>query len=132
MIAADTNILVRFLVRDDPAQAALALRLITEHPIWISKTVLLETAWVLRATYGYKRLAAHQGITSLLGIPSVEVEARGEVMRALQWVEAGLDFADALHLAATPSSGEFVTFDRELAKTAAKLPDAPEVRLLTL
>ena len=44
-------------------------------------------------------------------------------------LEAGLDFADAMHLAATPADGDFITFDRALARRAARLADAPAARL---
>jgi len=53
MVAVDTNILVRFLVRDDVKQAARAASLIRDDKIWISKTVLLETEWVLGSLYGF-------------------------------------------------------------------------------
>jgi len=53
MIAVDTNVVVRFLVRDDPKQAARAAELIRDNQIWISKTVLLETEWVLRSLYRF-------------------------------------------------------------------------------
>ena len=50
MIAVDTNILVRYLTNDDAEQAQLAIDLLngSEH-IWLPKTVLLETEWVLRS-----------------------------------------------------------------------------------
>jgi predicted nucleic-acid-binding protein len=54
MIAVDTNVLVRFLVRDDAEQASRADSLIRSEEIWISKTVLLETEWVLRSLYAFR------------------------------------------------------------------------------
>jgi len=56
MIAVDTNVLVRFLVRDDAKQAARAAALIQANEIWVCKTVLLETEWVLRSLYGFPPL----------------------------------------------------------------------------
>jgi len=53
MIAVDTNVLVRFLVRDDRKQAARAAALLRSSSVWISKNVLLETEWVLRSLYGF-------------------------------------------------------------------------------
>ena len=53
MIAVDSNVLVRFLVLDDAKQAARAAALIRANEIWVSKTVLLETEWVLRSLYGF-------------------------------------------------------------------------------
>jgi len=56
MIGVDTNVLVRYLVRDDPAQFERARRLIsrevdTREPVLVSLLVLLETEWVLRSRY---------------------------------------------------------------------------------
>ncbi len=50
MIAVDTNVLVRLLTGDDPVQESAARSLFASGPIWIAKTVLLETSWVLRRT----------------------------------------------------------------------------------
>ena len=55
MIALDTNILVRVLTRDDPAQADLAAELMKSSDLFICKTVLLELEWVLR--FAYMRLS---------------------------------------------------------------------------
>jgi predicted nucleic-acid-binding protein len=48
MLAVDTNVLVRLLTGDEPKQAAAARALFAAEPIWIAKTVFLETGWVLR------------------------------------------------------------------------------------
>lgn len=52
MIAIDTNVLVRLLVRDDDVQARRAVALFEQNEIYVCKTVLLETEWVLR--FGYE------------------------------------------------------------------------------
>jgi predicted nucleic-acid-binding protein len=51
VIAIDTNVLVRFLVDDDKTQAGIAEALIRANEIFLSRTVLLETEWVLRSVY---------------------------------------------------------------------------------
>ena len=51
MIAVDTNLLVRILTNDDPIQARRALKILKNDEIFIPKTVLLETEWVLRHAY---------------------------------------------------------------------------------
>ena len=54
MIAIDTNLLVRLLTNDEPQQAARAIQLFKSGAeIFIGKTVLLETAWVLRSVYEF-------------------------------------------------------------------------------
>jgi predicted nucleic-acid-binding protein len=54
MIAVDTNVVVRLLTNDEPLQAGAARSLFASGPVWIAKTVLLETAWVLRKLYGFE------------------------------------------------------------------------------
>lgn len=130
MISIDTNVLVRFLVRDDPEQAALARELLTVNEVWISRTVLLEAAWVLSSRYGQRADEIARAFEAAIRIPTIAVEDRAGIRRALAWVKAGMDIPDALHLAARATRGGFVTFDRNLAALAASLADVPEVRFL--
>jgi predicted nucleic-acid-binding protein len=51
MVAIDTNVLVRLLVNDHAAQAARAAAVFRSGPVFIPKSVLLETEWVLRYSY---------------------------------------------------------------------------------
>ncbi len=121
MIAVDTNILVRIATLDDPAQAKRAAKLLAKEKVFISKTVLLETEWVLR--YAYERTRENI-LTSLLhftGLPNVTLENEWEVARALEWFESGLDFADALHLAASTQAEAFASFDAKFCKKAKQL-----------
>src|ERR1035438_2738886 len=101
MLAVDTNILVRYLVRDDAAQTAKADRLFQTQPILILKTVLLETEWVLRYRYGFDRQAVVASLRALAGLPDVHLEDATVVAQALDWLAVGMDFADALHLASS-------------------------------
>ncbi len=60
MPALDTNVLVRYVVRDDTAQLAAAKRLISRclaeaQSIFVPVTVVLELEWVLRASFGYAK-----------------------------------------------------------------------------
>jgi predicted nucleic acid-binding protein len=54
-------------------------------------------------------------------MPNVKLEEPLQVAKAFEWTAAGIDFADALHLASSPEAGRFVTFDIKLAKRAKKL-----------
>jgi predicted nucleic-acid-binding protein len=120
MIAVDTNILVRFLVRDNPTQAGRAAALVRANEIWVSKTVLLETEWVLRSLYGFppERLAG--ALRAVAGLPTMFLEDEVAVAKALHWFKEGLDFADALHLASAGNATQFATFDRKLAKQVSR------------
>lgn len=127
MTAIDTNVIVRFLIKDDPPVALRAAALLGHGRITVLKTVLLETEWVLRAGYGFSGVDISAGFRRLLGIPGVSAEDSSTVARALDWYEQGLDFADALHLASGAGVERFATFDRSLIRKAAKLPAAPSV-----
>ena len=127
MIAIDTNLIVRFLARDDTAQAARARALIDAQPILLLKTVLLEAEWVLRTSYGFDRAAIGEGLRRLMGLPGVEVEDRAAVARAFAWFDQGLDLADALHLASSDRAEAFATFDRALRRRARTIAEATPV-----
>ena len=121
MRAVDCNVLIRFLTGDDPDQSQRALALFRDHSIWISKTVLLETEWVLRSLYEFKAPQVLEAFERLLGISGVQVEDPRVVRRALDWFGSGLDFADALHLASRGNAEAFMTFDERFRKRATKV-----------
>ncbi len=121
MLVVDTNLLVRFLAADDPKQSRRALALVRDTPIRIAKTVLIETEWVLRSLYGFGVDQVAVAFEGLLGLPTVHVEDARTVQRALEWFAAGLDFADALHLASRGRAEAFVTFDNNFRKRASRL-----------
>lgn len=118
MIAIDANVVVRFLVNDDPEQAQRARRLIESEDVFLSTTVLLETEWVLRVACMRPRERLLEMLRAFLGLPRVIAQDLRAAVTALEWAERGMDFADALHLAACPSCGAFATFDRQLSNRA--------------
>jgi predicted nucleic acid-binding protein len=123
VIAIDTNVVVRFLTRDEPEQAARARALIGDGSILVLRTVILETEWVLRTTYRFDRAAIARGLRQILGLPGVEVEEPETVARALDLHDQGFDFADALHLASSRQADAFATFDHGLRRRARRVPD---------
>jgi predicted nucleic-acid-binding protein len=127
MIALDTNVLVRVLTHDDPGQVSKALRKMRGHEIWLAKTVLLETEWVLRYSYGLSRSAVCGAMERLLGYGLAVFEDRETVLLALAGYQAGLDFADALHLASASETDRFLTFDRDLVRRAPSMNGVPKV-----
>ncbi len=118
MIAVDTNVVVRLLTGDDQNQAARAKKLFEDETIWLPKTVVLETEWVLRRLYGFRRQQVAEALTALAALPNVRCEDESAIVAALEWAFQGLDFADALHLASARSATHFATFDGDLAKRA--------------
>jgi predicted nucleic-acid-binding protein len=98
----DTNVLVRYLVRDDPDQAAIVDRVITEvattdETVHLDTIVLCETIWVLESGYGYEKDAIADAMDRVLRTQQFEIEHRDEVWRALRRFRNGkADFADFL------------------------------------
>jgi len=128
--ALDTNVIVRVLTRDDPAQAAIAADAMREGPVFVPLTVMLETEWVLRYTYGFPRERIADALEHLLALDQATVERADVARQALEWHRQGLDLADALHLASSSDASEFVTFDRGFAREAKAAGCMPPVRRL--
>jgi len=118
MLAVDTNVVVRYLVKDDDAQSSRARDILRSGPIFVPLTVVLECEWVLRGLYGFSRSAVIAALEAFCGAPGVAVGEAAAVKRAFRLAERGLDLADALHLAQAHGCEAFVTFDKRLAKRA--------------
>jgi predicted nucleic-acid-binding protein len=130
MIALDTNVIARYLLADDRAQAKSAEKLLSsKNDFWVAATVWLELSWVLKV-YGYDTKEIASGIRHVLSLRGFEASATSELLRALEWYESGADFGDAIHLSQSLDAEEFVTFDQALAKQSSKLTAAPRVRRL--
>ena len=127
MLAIDTDVIVRFLTGDDPAQARRARRLIETEAVFVATTVLLETEWVLRSAYGYSATLAREALTAFAGLPRVALEDAPLIATALERMARGMDLADALHLGRTDGCTAFASFDRKLARLA-KAVGGPAVR----
>jgi predicted nucleic-acid-binding protein len=120
LIALDTNVLVRYLVRDDPRQAQLAAglfqKLTTERPGYISSPVVVELAWVLSKGYGLEPGSIVAAIAKLLEMPNLLVDDEDAVRLA---TESGHgDFIDRLihFLGEHAGCARTVTFDRRFAR----------------
>lgn len=118
MRAIDTNVVVRFLTADDAREFKAARAVIQGGDIFVPITVCLESEWVLRSAYGFNANQIADGLTGLAGLPDVTVEEPAVLAATLEWMRAGMDFADALHLAKSEGCAAFLTFDRKLAKSA--------------
>jgi predicted nucleic acid-binding protein len=127
MIAIDTNVVVRYLVADEPDQFRRATALVEGESVFVPPTVVLEVEWVLRAIYRLDRTAILAALRRFAALPTVAVDEPAILTQALDWADRGMDFADALHLASAARCAAFASFDRDLRPTAAKL-GAPAVR----
>jgi len=79
----DTNVLIRYLVADDEAQAARAKRYIESGPSYVNCIVLSEVVWVLESAYGYDKVAVVSVLEGLLSTHEVEVEDAEVALAAL-------------------------------------------------
>ena len=120
MIAVDTNVLVRLLTADDREQAAAARNLFAAQQIWIAKTVVLETGWVLRSLYGFDESVIREAFTKLLGLRNVEMEDEPSVAAALALTTHGIELADAMHLSGRPHGAAFLSFDQSFVRRARR------------
>ena len=120
MRAIDTKVLVRALVRDEPAQSARAEALMSEHDIFVPVTVMLELEWVLRSRYDYAPKLVAQALEKITALGNVVVGERAAVLAATAKVAQGWDFADALHHALSEGCDDFVTLDADLARRASR------------
>ena len=128
MIGLDTNVLVRYVVQDDPVQAVLAKQLIeslsVEQPGFIAVPVVLELVWVLQSCYGAPREQLAQVIDGLLRARELLVQHAGAVALAVrQFQGSNADFADCLIAAIARQNGceRTMTFDRAAARSAGMM-----------
>ena len=126
MIGLDTNVIVRYIVRDDPVQSAKATQIFEQQisesdPGFVSVVALVETVWVLERFYRYRRAEILDEVERLLMRDSLIIERESEVVSAWTAVEeTGVEFADALIAACGAAAGCLytLTFDRR----ALRLP----------
>ncbi|MCY4003484.1 MAG: type II toxin-antitoxin system VapC family toxin [Rhodospirillales bacterium] len=122
MRAIDTNVVVRYLTGDDPDQSARARTAVDGGAVFASTTVLLESEWVLRSVYGFAPEEIAAALRAFAGLPGVAVENPSRIAAALDRAEAGMDFADALHLGAAARCDTMLTFDRRFIEQAHSGP----------
>jgi predicted nucleic-acid-binding protein len=113
---------VRLLVGDQPVQHLAARSLFQRESIFIPDTVLLESEWVLRRVFQFAPAEVCVALRQACGLPNVSLRDAGLVAQVIDWHEAGMDFADAMHLA-TAGEIPFRTFDKELVKVGRRIAD---------
>ncbi|HUW98347.1 MAG TPA: type II toxin-antitoxin system VapC family toxin [Acidiferrobacter sp.] len=102
MLGIDTNVLVRFLVRDDEAQFEKARRLIKHEVsagrrVFVSQLVIMETEWVLRSRYAVPKSQVIAALSGLLDAADVQIEDEPTIEQTLfTWKDTAADFADCL------------------------------------
>lgn len=123
MAALDTNILVRYLVKDDLDQFNCAYQLVTQQvqakqPLFVPITVALELEWVLRSRYKFRKQAITDTYAALLSTTELQFASESAVELALLYYKLHTaDFADCLHVALAAEAGcaPLHTFDKRAA-----------------
>ncbi|NKE09827.1 MULTISPECIES: PIN domain-containing protein [Kocuria] len=121
MIGLDTNVIVRFLTKDEPAQFLMAQqelgRLTPQHPGFVTDVVLAELYWVLTRAYGLDKAQVLATIETLVNQAEIRVENHGRIERAIRAAHDGADLPDALIAEACRAAGaqDIITFDRKAA-----------------
>ena len=123
MIAVDTNVLIRYITQDVPAQAAIADRLLdsltNDGPGFVGREVAIEIVWVLERSYGFSRTQVAEVLKTLIGAENLIVESDEDVARATFLYEQSQgDFSDLVILMASERVGceSLYTFDRRFAR----------------
>lgn len=123
MIGLDTNVLVRYLTQDHPAQSKRATAIIEaaaakgQQPIFVSKVVLCEVAWVLSRAYGVSKTDLLEVLEKMLATQQLDFEDRDQVKAAVtDFRDAAGDLADYVIGRGNQGRGcrETVTFDQAL------------------
>jgi|JI10StandDraft_1071094.scaffolds.fasta_scaffold169341_4 predicted nucleic-acid-binding protein len=126
MIGIDTNVLLRFLLKDDARQSARAARFMRDEisaaqPGYVSLVTLLEVVWVLDSLYGFNAEQQMAVVEDLLAVESLEIAERVAVARAVATSrDRRADFQDCLVAILGESAGcsATVTFDTRAVKRA--------------
>ena len=125
MIGLDTNVLIRFFVKDDPEQSLRAKELIDsltkEEPGWIALTTVVELVWVINRRLRGGRTAVTTILGQMLTREDIVIENSTLVERAFQRYRNGnADFADCLIAVSGHAAGcsKTVTFDRKAPRDA--------------
>jgi predicted nucleic-acid-binding protein len=128
MIGLDTNILVRFITHDDPAQTAIVMKLMaslsSESLGYVSLAVLVELVWVLEGFFDFKKKEVEDVVESLLRGREILLERPDIIEQAVRKFKSGnADLADCIIERAAHAAGcdYTLTFDRKAVSAGMKL-----------
>lgn len=125
MNAVDTNVLIRWITRDDEAQARQADALLM-HPAFVSLPVLLETAWVLGGRpFLFDRATRAKMLHGIVDTDKITVASEDAVRWAIERFAAGADIADMIHIVAAKGATRFISFEKHLALEAGARSPLP-------
>lgn len=126
----DTNVLVRHLTGDPPAQAAGATRYLgTADELLLPDLIVAEVAYVLESFYETPRPQVAETLRAIIAFPSIRVVDAELLLRAVEVYDVHrLDFADAYLVASAERSGlgQIVSFDRGIDRVGTVTRVEPE------
>ncbi len=130
MIGLDTNVLIRYLTRDDEGQYRATMKLLTRKAarFFIADLVLVETDWILSKSYNWTREEIADAFARLLQVHNLQFEDEDRIRHSIGAVRRGADLSDELLIAMSRDQGcrEFATFDTAVAKRHAKFAFVPK------
>lgn len=125
MIGLDTNVLVRYIMQDDPRQALKASKLVESltatAPGFVTLVTVVELFWVLSGAYGLTREQLVEAFDALIRAKQLVVEQKDQVVRALRvYGTSSADFPDCLIERTAQAAGceKVMTFDVGASKQA--------------
>ena len=125
----DTNILVRHLTGDPPAQAARATRYLGRaEQLLLADLILAEVAYVLESYYEVARGQVAEALRAILAFPAIRVVDAELLHRAIEVYEVQrLDFAEAYLVACAERTGVGViaSFDRSVDRVGTVQREEP-------
>ena len=130
MTGLDTNVLIRYLTRDDEGQYRATMKLLTRKAarFFIADLVLVETDWILSKFYNWTREEIADAFARLLQVHNLQFEDEDRIRHSRGAVRRGADLSDELLIAMSRIQGclEFATFDTAVAKRHAKFAFVPK------
>jgi predicted nucleic-acid-binding protein len=121
-VVADTNVLLRAVLDDDPAQSRTARHVLSSsEEIIVGKHALCELVWVLSQTYKLPKDQIAQTVSALLNAKNV-ITDNAAAEAGLKTMKMGADFADGViaHEGAMAGGEEFVSFDKKAVTAMTK------------
>ena len=125
MIGLDTNVLVRYIMQDDPEQSPRATEIVealeSAGSGYVTLVSIVELVWVLSASFELTRSQVAQALDSIVRTKQFKIESADQVVRALRVFKVGKsDFADSLIERSADSAGceKTLTFDVNASKHA--------------
>ena len=130
MIGLDTNVLIRYLTRDDEAQYRATMNLLTRRSatFFIADLVLVEAYWVLSSLYDWTHSEIADTFARLLQIHNLRFEDEDRIRQAIGALRRGADLSDELLVSTSQNQGcrQFATFDAAIVKRHAKFAFVPK------